>query len=72
MKYVGSRWRFSNLGKKDPAGYHFAKNTNFLKLPKSLNIEGYYNDIYLLMDYKNNVHFINQEKKKIDIFRSDI
>ena len=72
MKYVGSRWRFSNLGKKDPAGYHFAKNTNFLKLPKSLNIEGYYNDIYLLMDYKNNVHFIDQDEKKIDIFRSDI
>ena len=72
MKYVGSRWRFSNLTKKDPAGYHFAKNSNFLKLPKSLNIEGYDNDIYLLMDYKNNIHFIDQDEKKIDIFKSDI
>ena len=72
MKYVGSRWRFSNLTKKDPSGYHFAKNTNFLKLPKSLNLEGYENDIYLLMDYKNNVHFIDQDKKSIDIFKSDI
>ena len=72
MKYVGSRWRFSNLSKKDPAGYHFAKNSNFLKLPKSVNIEGYENDIYLLMDYKNNVHFIDQDEKAIDIFKSDI
>ena len=72
MKYVGSRWRYSNLSKKDPPGYHFAKNSNFLKLPKSDIIEGYENDIYLLMDYKNNVHFIDQDEKAIDIFKSDI
>ena len=72
MKYVGSRWRHSNLTKKDPAGYHFAKNSNFLKLPKSLNIEGYKNDIYLLMDYKNNIHFIDQDEKTIDIYKSEI
>ena len=72
MKYVGSRWRNSNLTKKDPAGYHFAKNSNFLKLSKSVNIEGYDHDIYLLMDYKNNVHFIDQDEKTIDIFKSDI
>ena len=72
MKYVGSRWRYSKLSKKDPAGYHFAKNSNFLKLPKSVNIEGYNNDIYLLMDYKNNIHFIDQDEKKIEIFISDI
>ena len=72
MKYVGSRWRYSNLSKKDPAGYHFAKNSNFLKLSKSVNIEGYDHDIYLLMDYKNNVHFIDQDEKTIDIFKSDI
>ena len=72
MKYVGSRWRNSNLTKKDPLGYHFAKNSNFLKLPKSANIEGYEDDIYLLMDYKNNVHFIDQEQKIVDIYKSDI
>jgi hypothetical protein len=72
MKYVGSRWRNSNLTKKDPAGYHFAKNSNFLKLSKEINIDGYDNDIYLLMDYKNNVHFIDQDQKTIDIFKSDI
>ena len=72
MKYVGSRWRNSNLTKKDPAGYHFAKNSNFLKLSKEVNIDGYDHDIYLLMDYKNNVHFIDQDQKTIDIFKSDI
>ena len=72
MKYVSSRWRNSNLTKKDPSGYHFAKNSNFLKLSKNINIEGYEDDIYLLMDYKNNVHFINQEQKTIDIYKSEI
>ena len=72
MKYVSSRWRNSNLTKKDPSGYHFAKNSNFLKLSKNINIEGYEDDIYLLMDYKNNVHFINQEQKTIDIFKSEL
>ena len=71
MKYTGSRWRNSNLTKKDPAGFHFAKNSNFLKLPKEANIEGYEDDLYLLMDYKNNVHFIDQDEKTIDIFKSD-
>ena len=72
MKYVGSRWRNSNLTKKDPAGYHFAKNSNFLKLSKNINIDEYEDDIYLLMDYKNNVHLINQVQKSIDIFKSEI
>ena len=72
MKYVSSRWRNSNLTKKDPAGYHFAKNSNFLKLSKNINIDEYEDDIYLLMDYKNNVHLINQEQKSIDIFKSEI
>ena len=72
MKYVGSRWRNSNPTKKDPSGYHFAKNSNFLILPKSANIDGYEDDIYLLMDYKNNIHIIDQDQKIIDIYKSDI
>ena len=72
MKYVTTRWRNSNYNKKELAGYHFAKNSNFLLLPKSVNIEGYQNDIYLLMDYKNNVHFIDQDEKSIEIFKSDV
>ena len=72
LKYVGSRWRNSNLSKKDPIGYHFAKNSNFLKLPQKAKIEDYEGDIYLMMDYRNNVHFIDQEQKCIDIYKSDI
>ena len=72
LKYVGSRWRNSNLSKKDPLGFHFAKNSNFLKLPKNAKIEDYEGDIYLMMDYRNNVHFIDQDQKCIDIYKSDI
>ena len=72
LKYSSSRWRNYNLSKRDPSGFHFAKNSNFLELPKGVKIEGYdEDDINLLIDYKNNVHFINQEKKTIDIFKSD-
>ena len=72
LKYVGSRWRSSNLSKKDPLGYHFAKNSNFLKLPKKAKIDDYEGDIYLMMDYRNNVHFIDQEQKFIDIYKNEI
>ena len=72
FKYVGTRWRNSNLTKKDPAGFHFAKNSSFLKLPKKAKIEDYEGDIYLMMDYRNNVHFIDQDKMCIDIYKSDI
>ena len=72
LKYVGSRWRNSNLSKKDPIGYHFAKNSNFLKLPQKAKIEDYEGEIYLMMDYRNNVHFIDQGQKCIDIYKSDI
>jgi len=72
LRFTGSRWRNSNLTKKDPSGFHFAKNSNFLRLPKSVSIEGYEDDLYLLMDYKNNVHFINQDQKSIDIYKGDV
>ena len=74
MKFTGTRWKNHKLSKRDPAGFHFAKNSNFLEIPGELEIEGYENegDINLLIDYKNNVHFINQEKKIIDIFKGDI
>ena len=72
LKYVGTRWRNSNLTKKDPAGFHFAKNSSFLKLPKKAKIEDYEGEIYLMMDYRNNVHFIDQDKMCIDIYKSDI
>ena len=58
----------------DPKGFHFAKNSRFLMLPKNNNYEGY-NDrdnIDVMIDYKNNVHFILQEKQKIDIYRNEL
>ena len=74
MRYTGTRWRNYTLNKKDPTGYHFAKNSNFLELPKEVEIEGYdrEDDIDVLIDYKNNVHFINQVKKSVDIFKGNI
>ena len=73
MRFTGTRWRNYTLSKRDPAGFHFAKNSNFLEIPKEIEIEGYdkENDINILIDYKNNVHFINQEKKTVDIFKGD-
>ena len=73
MRFTGTRWRNYTLSKRDPSGFHFAKNSNFLELPEGLNIEGYENEekINLLIDYKNNVHFINIEKKTVDIFKGD-
>ena len=72
LKYVGNRWRNSTLSKKDPQGYHFAKNSNFLKLPKKAKIDDYEGEIYLMMDYRNNVHFIDQEQKLIDVYKNEI
>ena len=72
MKYVNSRWKFSDLNKKDPTGFHFDKNSNFLKLPKSANLEGYEEETDILMDYNNNIHFIEQGQKIIDIFTNEI
>ena len=73
MRFTGTRWRNYSLSKRDPAGFHFAKNSNFLEIPKGLEIEGYKNEneINILMDYKNNVHFINLEKKFVDIFKGE-
>ena len=74
FRFTGTRWRNYILSKRDPAGFHFAKNSNFLEIPKGIEIDGYENEngINLLIDYKNNVHFVNQEKKTIDIFKGDI
>ena len=72
MKYTRTAWRNYNLSRRDPQGFHFAKNSNFLELPKGIKIDGYDEELDLLIDYKNNVHFINQEKKIIDIFKGEI
>ena len=73
-KYLGKKWKNYTLKNTDQKGFHFAKNSRFLMLPKNNNYEGYNNkdDIDVLIDYKNNVHFIIQEKQKIDVYRNEL
>ena len=73
-KFMANKWKNYNLKIGDPNGFHFAKNSRFILLPKNCIPEGY-NDtdtIEILIDYKNNVHFVIQEKKNIDVYRSEI
>ena len=74
FKYVGRNWKNYVLKKEDQKGFHFAKNSRFLTLPKDNNYEGYNSkdNIDILIDYKNNVHYILQEKQKIDIYRNEL
>ena len=73
-KSMGKNWKSYMFKKNDPKGFHFAKNSRFLRLPMNNNYEGYnYKDnIDVLIDYKNNVHFILQDKQKIDIYRNEL
>ena len=73
-KYFGNIWKEYFLKKSDPKGFHFAKNSRFLVLPKNFVSEGFNNNdiIDILIDYKNNVHYILQDKEKIDIYRGNL
>ena len=73
-KSMGKNWKSYIFKKSDPKGFHFAKNSRFLKLPMNNNYDGYnYKDnIDVLIDYKNNVHFILQDKQKIDIYKNEL
>ena len=73
-KYLDNFWKNYTLKNNDPKGFHFAKNSKFISLPKKVVCDGYNeNDLIdILIDYKNNVHFILQEKEKIDIYRGEI
>ena len=74
FKYIGKKWKNYTLKNSDQKGFHFAKNSKFLMLPKNNNYEGYNNNdnIEVLIDYKNNVHFIQQDKQKIDVYRNEL
>ena len=74
FKNSGKNWKNYTFKKNDPKGFHFAKNSRFLKLPKNNIFDGYnLNDnIDVLIDYKNNVHYILQDKQKIDIYRNEL
>ena len=68
FKLIGKKWKDYKFRNIDPQGFHFAKNTNFLYL----NNLGDYSDLNILIDYKNNVHFVEQNKEKIEIYRGNI
>ena len=70
-KLMDEEWREYEMKNTDQKGFHFAKNNRFILIPNNCVPEGYNkNDLIdALIDYKNNVHFINQEKKQIDIYR---
>ena len=71
-KYLGQKWKEYENKIYDPKGYHFAKNSRFISIPMNCIPDGYNEDdlIDILIDYKNNVHFILQEQQKIDIYRA--
>ena len=73
-KHLGKIWKPYFLKKNDPKGFHFAKNSRFLLLPKNYVSDGYdENDtVDILIDYKNNVHYILQDKEQIDIYRGNL
>ena len=68
FKLIGKKWKNYKLKKTDPQGFHFAKNTRFLNLD---NYEGY-SDFIILIDYKNNIHFVDQKEESIEIYRGNI
>ena len=68
FKSIGKKWRNYIFKKTDPQGFHFAKNTRFLNLD---NFDGY-SETIILIDYKNNVHFVDQKKELIEIYRGNI
>ena len=74
FKSIGKNWKEYNLKESDPKGFHFAKNSNFILLEDNYNIKGYdkRGKIDVLIDYKNNVHFISQDNEKIDIYRGEL
>ena len=74
FKYQGKKWKSYTLKNSDQKGFHFAKNSKFLMLPKNNNYDGYNSNenIEVLIDYKNNVHFIQQDKEKIDVYRNEL
>ena len=74
FKSIGKKWKSYNFKKNDPKGFHFAKNSRFILLPKDNSYKGYNERdlIDIMIDYKNNVHYVLQEKQKIDIYRSDM
>ena len=74
-KFIGSRWRKSDLSDK----FEFERNNNFLELPPHLNNSKDTSNVFVthlesnnnkvLIDSKNNVHFLFYDSKNVEIFR---
>ena len=74
-KFIGSRWRKSDVSDS----FEFERNNNFLELPSHLinskdtsnvfvtHLES--NNNKVLIDSKNNVHFLFYDSKNVEIFR---
>ena len=71
-KYNLYKWKKYKDNEKDLKGFHFAKNSNFLILPKDVVIKNYpENMAAVLIDYTNNVHFIDDKLNIFDIYRAN-
>ena len=74
-KFIGSRWRKSDVSDT----FEFERNNNFLELPPHLNNSKNTSNVYVrncesnnnkvLIDSKNNVHFLFYDSKNAEIFR---
>ena len=67
FKSYGKKWKNYFLKKTDPKGFHFAKNTRFLNTNNNNE-----DNLNYLIDYKNNIHIIDQDNEKIEIYRGNI
>ena len=70
-KYNLYKWKKYKDNELDLKGFHFSKNSNFLILPKDVIIKNYPENMAVLIDYANNIHFIDDKLSIIDIYRAN-
>ena len=70
-KFYLKKWKKNRSNDKEVKGFHFAKNSNFLILPSDINIKDYPQNMAVLIDYSNNIHFIDEHQNIIDIYSAD-
>ena len=70
-KYNLYKWKKYKDNEKELKGFHFSKNSNFLILPKDVTIKNYHENMAVLIDYTNNIHFIDDKLNIFDIYRAN-
>ena len=70
-KYNLYKWKKYKDNERDLKGFHFSKNSNFLILPKDVVIKNYPENMAVLIDYTNNIHFIDDKLNIFDIYRAN-